>query len=29
VLAARFQDHNGRLLAQWQALPKERPAARV
>jgi predicted DNA-binding transcriptional regulator YafY len=27
VLAARFQDHNGRLLAQWLALPKERPAA--
>lgn len=29
VLAARFQDHNGRLLAQWLALPKERPVSRV
>jgi predicted DNA-binding transcriptional regulator YafY len=29
VLAARFQDHNGRLLTQWQALPKERPGSRV
>ena len=28
VLAARFQDHNGRLLAQWQALPKERAVSR-
>lgn len=28
VLAARFQDHNGRLLSQWQALPKERAATR-
>jgi predicted DNA-binding transcriptional regulator YafY len=27
VLAAHFQDHNGRLLAQWLALPKERPVA--
>lgn len=25
VLATRFQDHNGRLLAKWHALPKERP----
>ena len=25
MLAARFQDHNGRLLAQWLAQPKERP----
>ena len=29
VLAARFQDHNGQLLAQWLALPKERPVARL
>ena len=29
VLAARFQDHNGKLLAQWLALPKERPVSRV
>jgi predicted DNA-binding transcriptional regulator YafY len=29
VLAARFQDHNGRLLTQWLALPKERPVSRV
>jgi predicted DNA-binding transcriptional regulator YafY len=29
VLAARFQDHNGSLLARWLALPKERPAAPV
>ena len=29
MLAARFQDHNGRLLAQWLALPKERPGSRV
>lgn len=28
VLAAHFQDHNGRLLAQWLALPKARPEAR-
>jgi predicted DNA-binding transcriptional regulator YafY len=28
VLAARFQDHNGKLLAQWLALPKDRPADR-
>ena len=28
MLAARFQDHNGRLLAQWLALPKERPPSR-
>jgi predicted DNA-binding transcriptional regulator YafY len=28
VLAARFQDHNGQLLTQWLALPKERPVAR-
>lgn len=28
VLAARFQDHNGRLLAEWQALPKERATSR-
>jgi predicted DNA-binding transcriptional regulator YafY len=29
MLAARFQDHNGRLLAQWLAQPKERPSSRV
>jgi predicted DNA-binding transcriptional regulator YafY len=29
VLAARFQDHNGRLLAQWLALPKDRPVSRL
>jgi predicted DNA-binding transcriptional regulator YafY len=29
VLAARFQDHNSKLLAQWLALPKERVVARV
>jgi predicted DNA-binding transcriptional regulator YafY len=29
MLAARFQDHNGRLLTQWLALPKERPVSRV
>jgi predicted DNA-binding transcriptional regulator YafY len=29
MLAARFQDHNGKLLAQWLALPKERPGSRV
>jgi predicted DNA-binding transcriptional regulator YafY len=29
VLAARFQDHNGQLLAQWLALPKDRPVARL
>lgn len=29
VLAARFQDHNGKLLAEWLALPKERAVARV
>jgi predicted DNA-binding transcriptional regulator YafY len=29
VLAAHFQDHNGRLLAQWLALPKERAVARL
>ena len=29
MLAARFQDHNGRLLAQWLAQPKERPPSRV
>jgi predicted DNA-binding transcriptional regulator YafY len=29
LLAARFQDHNGRLLAQWLAQPKERPVSRV
>jgi len=28
VLAERFQDHNGRLLAQWLALPKDRPVSR-
>ena len=28
MLAARFQDHNGKLLAEWLALPKERPAHR-
>ena len=28
MLAARFQDHNGRLLSQWQALPKERAVPR-
>jgi predicted DNA-binding transcriptional regulator YafY len=29
MLAARFQDHNGKLLAEWLALPKERPSSRV
>jgi predicted DNA-binding transcriptional regulator YafY len=29
ALAARFQDHNGKLLAQWLALPKDRPASRL
>jgi len=29
VLAERFQDHNGRLLAQWLALPKDRPVSRL
>ena len=29
MLAARFQNHNGRLLAQWLAQPKERPPSRV
>jgi len=29
MLAARFQDHNGKLLAEWLALPKERPPSRV
>jgi predicted DNA-binding transcriptional regulator YafY len=29
VLAARFQDHNGKLLAEWLALPKERAVARL
>lgn len=29
VLAARFQDHNGRLLAEWLALPKERALRRL
>ena len=29
VLAARFQDHNGQLLAKWLALPKDRPVARL
>ena len=29
VLAARFQDHNGKLLAAWLALPKERAVARL
>jgi predicted DNA-binding transcriptional regulator YafY len=28
VLAERFQDHNGGLLAQWLALPKDRPVSR-
>ncbi|CAN5831182.1 YafY family protein [soil metagenome] len=28
VLAARFQDHNGRLLAEWLALPKQRATSR-
>jgi predicted DNA-binding transcriptional regulator YafY len=28
MLAARFQDHNGRLLARWLAEPKERPQER-
>jgi len=27
LLAARFHDHNGTLLAEWLALPKERPAS--
>lgn len=27
VLADRFEDPRGRLLAQWRALPKEAPAA--
>jgi predicted DNA-binding transcriptional regulator YafY len=29
VLAARFQDHNGKLLAEWLALPKERAVSRL
>jgi predicted DNA-binding transcriptional regulator YafY len=29
ALAARFRDHNGRLLARWLALPKERPVSRM
>ena len=29
ALAARFQDHNGRLLAQWLALPKDRSPSRL
>jgi predicted DNA-binding transcriptional regulator YafY len=29
ALAARFQDHNSRLLARWLALPKESPASRI
>jgi len=29
VLASRFQDHNGRLLAQWLALPKDRSPSRL
>jgi predicted DNA-binding transcriptional regulator YafY len=29
LLAARFQDHNGKLLAEWLALPKERPPSKV
>jgi predicted DNA-binding transcriptional regulator YafY len=29
ALAARFQDHNSRLLARWLALPKERPVSRI
>jgi len=28
LLAAQFQDHNGKLLAEWLALPKERAASR-
>jgi predicted DNA-binding transcriptional regulator YafY len=28
VLASRFQDHNGKLLAQWLALPKDRAVSR-
>lgn len=29
LLAARFEDHNGKLLAEWLALPKERPPSRA
>jgi predicted DNA-binding transcriptional regulator YafY len=29
VLASRFQDHNGKLLAQWLALPKDRAVSRL
>ena len=29
MLAARFQDHNSKLLAEWLALPKERPSSKV
>ncbi len=29
VLAARFQDHNGQLLAKWLALPKDRPVTKL
>lgn len=29
TLAARFQDHNSRLLARWLTLPKESPPSRV
>lgn len=29
ALAARFQDHNSRLLARWLALPKESPVSRI
>ena len=29
LLAARFKDHNGKLLAEWLALPKERPPSRA
>ncbi len=29
LLSARFRDHDGKLLAEWLALPKERPPSRV